>query len=426
MQVSDRWHLWHGLAEAAAKEVAAHSACWAECAPLQEGTRAATTRERWQQVHDLRAKGVGLLDCSRRLGLSLNTVKRYDRAEEPERLQRAPQYRPTLVDPYRDHLRKRRTEEPGAAVQQLLREIRELGYQGSSNLLVRYLNQGRADSDRPHLAPRKAVQLLLTKPENLSDQQRESVTRIAEACPEMKALASLICSFAAMLDPDPGNEERLQEWISAARAAGLPEPALLHTRPRPRHQGRHRRAHPPAPQRPHRRRQQQDENDQTADVRTRRLRPPPPPHPPRMKLRNVTTETATEPFLRQALGGAPLDVGAGRRMGAHPGDHDPPQGVVGLAVAAGVEPAAGDLPRRCGDRGDGAQVRPGGLRAQPLRVVPGGDQQQRGGIRADAVEGEQARGAGGDERDDELVEPVDLPVEELRAPASSRSAMRVA
>ena len=63
-KASDRWHLRHGLAGAAAKEVAAHSACWAECAPLQEGTRAATTRERCQQVHDLRSKGVGLLDCS--------------------------------------------------------------------------------------------------------------------------------------------------------------------------------------------------------------------------------------------------------------------------------------------------------------------------------------------------------------------------
>jgi transposase len=222
VQVSDRWHLWHGLAEAAAKEVAAHSACWAEGAPLQEGTRAATTRERWQQVHDLRSKGVGLLDCSRRLGLSLNTVKKYDRASEPGRLQRAPQYRPTLVDPYRDHLRKRRAEEPGAAVQQLLREIRELGYQGSSNLLVRYLNQGRADSGRPHLAPRKAAQILFTNPDNLTDAQRETATRLSSACPEMKALASLIRSFAAMLDPDPANEDRLQEWISAARAADLP------------------------------------------------------------------------------------------------------------------------------------------------------------------------------------------------------------
>ena len=85
---------------------------------------------------------MGLLECARRLNLSLNTVKRYDRASEPERLQRVPKYRPTLVDPHRDHLRKRRAEEPGVPLQQLLREIRELGYQGSSNLLVRYINQG--------------------------------------------------------------------------------------------------------------------------------------------------------------------------------------------------------------------------------------------------------------------------------------------
>ena len=65
-----------------------------------------------------------LLECARRLDLSLNTVKRYARAEQPERLRRAPQYRPTLVNPYRDHLRKRRAEDPAVPVQRLLREIR--------------------------------------------------------------------------------------------------------------------------------------------------------------------------------------------------------------------------------------------------------------------------------------------------------------
>ncbi len=153
VQVSDRWHLLHGLGEAVRKEVAAHSACWARGTPLQEGKRAATTLERWQQVHELRARNVGLLDCARRLNLSLNTVKCYDRASEPERLRRVPKYRPTLVDPHRDYLRKRRAEEPGVPVRQLLWEIRELGYQGSSNLLVRYINQGRLDGDRPHLPP---------------------------------------------------------------------------------------------------------------------------------------------------------------------------------------------------------------------------------------------------------------------------------
>ena len=55
-------------------------------------------------------------------GPSMNTVKRYDRASEPERLQRIPKYRPTLVGPYRDYLRKRRAEEPGVPVQYLLSE----------------------------------------------------------------------------------------------------------------------------------------------------------------------------------------------------------------------------------------------------------------------------------------------------------------
>jgi hypothetical protein len=69
-------------------------------------------------------------------------------------LQRAPQYRPSLAGPYRDHLRKRRAKQPAVPVpvRELLREIPELGYQGSSNLLVRYLNQDRAEGNRPHLS----------------------------------------------------------------------------------------------------------------------------------------------------------------------------------------------------------------------------------------------------------------------------------
>ena len=38
----------------------------------------------------------------------------------------------------------------------------------------------------------------------------------------MTALDDLIGSFAAMLAPDLANEEKLQQWIAAARAADLP------------------------------------------------------------------------------------------------------------------------------------------------------------------------------------------------------------
>lgn len=222
VQVADRWHLWHGLAEAATKEVAAHSTCWAGATGLQDGPRVRTTAERWQQVHELLDQGVGLLDCCRRLNLGLNTVKRYARASEPERLRRVPQYRPTLVEPYRGYLRRRRAEEPGAPVTQLLDEIRELGYPGSANLLHRYLNQGRADEDRAHLSPRRATRLLLTKPENLTDRQSERLDQLAASCPEMTALFGLIRDFAGLLKPDETNPERLETWIRATRSADLP------------------------------------------------------------------------------------------------------------------------------------------------------------------------------------------------------------
>jgi transposase len=223
VQAGDRWHLWHGLAEAALKEVAAHSSCWAAAGPpRQDGKQAQTTAERWRQVHDLLDRGTGLLECSRRLGLSLNTVKRYARAAEPERMVRAPRYRATLVDPYRDHLRARRAEDPAVPVWRLLSEIREQGYTGSMNLPCRYITQGRVEADRPHLSPRRVTRLLLTRPDALSDSQRSLLSDLTATCPEMTSLAGLVRSFAALLKPNPGNEARLSEWAQTARASDLP------------------------------------------------------------------------------------------------------------------------------------------------------------------------------------------------------------
>lgn len=114
VRVGDRWHLWHNLCEAALSGIKAHSTCWATVleAPLHEGPRARTILERWHQIHDLLDQGVGLLECGRRLRLALNTIRRYARADRPERMLRVPKYRAGLVDPYREHLRKRRADDP--------------------------------------------------------------------------------------------------------------------------------------------------------------------------------------------------------------------------------------------------------------------------------------------------------------------------
>ena len=151
MQVSDRWHLWSNLCGKVLAAVRSPAACWAAAVnPARPGgVREETTRERWQQVHHLLDKGVGLPECARRLDVALNTLKRYARMKEPATERRAPRYRPTLVDPYRDYLRRRRSEDPAVPVTRLLREIKELGYTGSANLLVRYITQGRVEGDRP-------------------------------------------------------------------------------------------------------------------------------------------------------------------------------------------------------------------------------------------------------------------------------------
>ncbi|MFI5635728.1 ISL3 family transposase [Streptomyces sp. NPDC051664] len=224
VQVSDRWHLWHNLCEAALSEVKAHSSCWATVldAPLSEGPRAQTTLERWHQIHALLDKGVGLLECARRLQLALNTVKRYARADRPERMLRVPKYRASLVDPYREHLRKRRAEEPAVPVGHLFEEIKALGFTGCLNLLHKYINQGRADAERSHISPRRLARMLLSRPDGLKAEQQNLLDRLTEACPEMTRLAAHVRTFASFLVPKPGNTADLSGWATDVRTADLP------------------------------------------------------------------------------------------------------------------------------------------------------------------------------------------------------------
>lgn len=112
-------------------------------------------------------QGHGLMECASRLGWTLSTVKRYASAASAENLKRPPLYHETLVDAFRDYLRRRRAEEPGVAVTRLLADIRELGYTRSANLLVRYLSQGRANAIRTPPSPRRLVAWLMTRPADL-------------------------------------------------------------------------------------------------------------------------------------------------------------------------------------------------------------------------------------------------------------------
>jgi transposase len=219
-QVSDRWHLWHNLAGAVEKTVAAHSHCWHSGPARPDRPLDDRTRTRHAAVHALLEQGVGLLDCARRLGWALNTVKRYARAVTAEDLQRPPRYRETLVDPYRDHLRRRRAEDPQVPVTRLLAEIRDQGYTGSANLLVRYLNQGRAHAARPAPPPRRLVSWLMTRPDDLPAHQRNHLDDLLATCPHLTTLAARVREFAGLLTGRRG--EDLDAWMTAVDADELP------------------------------------------------------------------------------------------------------------------------------------------------------------------------------------------------------------
>nr|WP_131787031.1 ISL3 family transposase [Protofrankia symbiont of Coriaria ruscifolia] len=220
VQVSDRWHVWHNLAHAVETTVVAHSTCWHAGPGRTTSARQDRTRSRHAAVHDLLAQGVGLLECARRLGWALNTVKRYARAESAESLQGPPQYRRTLVDPYREHLRHRREDEPGVAVTRLLAEIRAQGYPGSATLLVRSLTQGRADPARTPPSPRRLVAWLMSRPEDLPDHRRRHLNDLVARCPQMTVLAARIGEFATLLTGRRG--EDLDAWIKTVRDDDLP------------------------------------------------------------------------------------------------------------------------------------------------------------------------------------------------------------
>ncbi len=132
-------------------------------------------------------------------------------------------HRASLVDPYREHLRKRRSEDPAVPVKHLFEEIKALGFTGCLNLLHKYINQGRADADRSHISPRRFARMLLTRPDNLKAEHHELLAKLTAACPEMTQLATLIRDVAQLLTPQAGNAAALTHWIAQARAVDLPD-----------------------------------------------------------------------------------------------------------------------------------------------------------------------------------------------------------
>ncbi|WP_367127835.1 transposase [Saccharothrix sp. HUAS TT1] len=88
VQIGDRWHIWNNPVAAAERTVTAHSTCWYVGPARRTKAEGERALQRHTTVHGLLDQEVGLLECARRLGISLNTVKRYARIPSAEQLRR--------------------------------------------------------------------------------------------------------------------------------------------------------------------------------------------------------------------------------------------------------------------------------------------------------------------------------------------------
>ena len=185
--------------------------------------------QRYHQIHDLHAKKVDTANIARQVGVSRRTVYYYLKmTEPPTRTRINPHYKP-LIEPYKEYVVNRWNEGCRNA-QQVHRELKELGYTGSDQPIVRFFAQFRKKKDArtfksvdpgtaplvkaPPRRPPTASQVahwITFKEEQRLDWQQNYLTQLCEADPQIAQASALITEFTTMLRERTG--DHLDTWL---------------------------------------------------------------------------------------------------------------------------------------------------------------------------------------------------------------------
>lgn len=100
-------------------------------------------------IHDLKKQGLSITAIARKVGCDRKTVRKH-----LERGMEAPVYgprpsRPRVVEPYEAYLRERVLSFPELSGARLLREIRQMGYEGGYTAVTDFLREVRPAAPRP-------------------------------------------------------------------------------------------------------------------------------------------------------------------------------------------------------------------------------------------------------------------------------------
>lgn len=249
IQVADRWHLWHNLAEHVEKTVAAHHRCvrdhyaalehaaaqqapdpgqlaaQATTAHAEHRARVVRARQRYEQVQALKDEGKTITTVMRELRLAPGTARRYYRAASVDEVVAGTLTGwPSKLDDHKPFLHER-WNSGCTNIQQLHREITAQGYRGSYGTVYAYLRPFRGLAAPPAVpAPPKVRHItswILRDPATLDESQKASLDGVRARCPHLDALASHVTEFAKILTGRRG--EQLDAWITKASADDQPD-----------------------------------------------------------------------------------------------------------------------------------------------------------------------------------------------------------
>jgi transposase len=242
VQVADRWHLWHKLAEYAGKTVTAHHGCLTGDDPPPEGTPAAEpdglrdvcgrerplvtrTRERHAAIWELLDAGHSLGAVTRQLHLDRGTVQRFAREPDVTRLLTGATSRDSKPGPFKPWIRQRWNEGITSATA-LHAELQARGWTGSDQAVRRYVRPFRQLPAAPPPAPvipkpRQVTRLLLTDPGHLKPDEHDQLTAVRARCPHLHALAAHVTTFAQIMTARTG-DQKLEDWLTAVEADDQP------------------------------------------------------------------------------------------------------------------------------------------------------------------------------------------------------------
>jgi transposase len=240
MQVADRWHIVHNLADAlermAVRVLAYFHGQRAADELLEEKqpppavvvvpSRIQSRNERRHaEIHALRRKGLTIAAIAEQLHLNRTTVRKFVRVNSAADLRRPTGQGPRGLDRFTPYLVRRWQE--GCQVAAFLHaEVRALGYRGSERTVRRFVESWRKATAPPALrrilpGPQTLCWLLLRRRSELDDAERALLTDVCRRSSELASSRRLAQRFMVLVRELRGIQ--LEQWIADVQTTGPPE-----------------------------------------------------------------------------------------------------------------------------------------------------------------------------------------------------------